>query len=133
MITAGKVFNQIPDSASMVLNFRLTEEESEDRILQQLRELPGIRTERLNSCPPVVFSEKEPAFLKLKEIYGKHLPGREISFVRMNGATDARHFHDLGVPLAILGVDGEGMHGNHELLRTDSLRVISSVLTDFCS
>lgn len=133
VVTAGKVFNQIPGSASMVLNFRLTEEASEGRILQQLQELPGIRTERLNSCPPVVFSEKEPAFLKLKEIYGKYLPGREISFVRMNGATDARHFHDLGVPLAILGVDGEGMHGNHELLRTDSLRVISSVLTDFCS
>lgn len=133
VVTAGKVFNQIPDSASMVLNFRLTEEASEGRILQQLRELSGIRTERLNSFPPVVFSEKEPAFLKLKEIYGKYLPDREITFVRMNGATDARHFHDLGVPLAILGVDGEGMHGNHELLRTDSLRVISSVLTDFCS
>ena len=133
VISGGSVHNQIPESASMILNFRLTEETGEARVLERLQRLPGIRVEALTSCPPVVFSEDEPVFLKLKEIYGKYLPGRDIPFVRMNGATDARHFHSLNVPLAILGVDGEGLHGAKETLRTDSLRVISSVLTDFCS
>ena len=133
VISGGSVHNQIPGSASMILNFRVTEETGGARILERLHRLSGIRTEVLTACPPVVFSEDEPVFLRLKEIYGKYLPGREIPFVRMNGATDARHFHSLNVPLAILGVDGEGMHGNHETLRTDSLRVISSILTDFCS
>jgi len=133
VISGGSVHNQIPGSASMVLNFRLIEESGEVRVLERLRRLDGIRTEVLIHCPPVVFPEDEPAFLKLKEIYGKYLPGREIPFVRMNGATDARHFQPLNVPIAILGVDGDGMHGEHETLRLDSLRVIRSVLTDFCS
>lgn len=133
VISGGAVYNQIPDSACMVLNFRLTEETGRDHLLERLRRLPGIQLEILADCPPVVFPENEPAFLKLKDLYGKYLPGRSIPFVRMNGATDARHFHSLGVPLAILGVDGEGMHGAHETVRTESLRVISSLLTDFCS
>lgn len=134
-ISAGTAFNQIPASASMILNFRLTDDSGRERILEQLRRLPGIQTEVLETgcCPPVIFSEEEPVFIKLKEIYRKHLPDREIYFLRMNGATDARHFQKLGVPLAILGVDGKGMHGTHETLRTESLGVISSVLTDLCS
>ena len=133
VISGGTVHNQIPGSASLILNFRLIEESGEARVLERLRRLDGIQTEILAHCPPVVFSEDEPVFIRLKEIYGKYLPGHEIPFVRMNGATDARHFQPLNMPIAILGVDGEDMHGNHETLRIDSLRVITSILTDLCS
>ena len=117
VLSAGTVVNQIPDTASMCVNFRFTEPDGEQKIMELLRRCGDWEIEH-------------PVFRKIRDIMSRRLGGREIPFVRLNGATDARFFIKLGVPVAILGVDGAGIHGKHETLKVDSLDVITSVLTE---
>ena len=49
----------------------------------------------------------------------------------MDGATDARHFVKLGVPVAILGTCGDGMHSSGEWAELQSLRDYADLLTAF--
>ena len=57
--------------------------------------------------------------------------GREIRLVRMNGATDARHFVSLDVPVAILGAPGRDVHGAAEAVEIAGLRAYEEMLARF--
>ena len=41
-------------------------------------------------------------------------PDKGVGFVRMNGATDARHMVGWQVPIACAGADHRGIHGADE-------------------
>ena len=68
---------------------------------------------------------------KLKADMQKRFPDHKIEFYRMHGATDARHFAELGVPIAILGSEGGGMHSAGEWVSLASLEDCRVLLSDF--
>lgn len=133
ILRGGFVHNQIPDQASMMLNIRFVDPEDSDRILAQVKELTGCDELRpFEICPPVVSASDTPAVQKLRGIMASHI-GRDIPLCRMNGATDARHFTSLNVPLAIIGTCGTGEHSPCESVSLASLEKVSDILVDFAS
>ena len=129
-IRGGTVHNRVPDEAEMVLNIRYTETSASDELLKRMREASGLSVETRMACPPVFFSDDTPAFARLAECMEQAL-GRGIDLTRMNGATDARHFVSLGVPVAIIGAPGEDPHGAGECVEADGLSAYEDMLAAF--
>jgi succinyl-diaminopimelate desuccinylase len=130
VVSGGTVANRIPDQAALTLNLRYTQPGGAEEWLRRLAEVSGLRVEHGVSCPLVVFDETTPALQEL----ARHMEtsfGRPVAMVRMNGATDARHFTRLGVPVAIIGTAGRDVHGRDEAVEIASLRAYEEMLVDF--
>ena len=91
VIAAGTAANRVPDEASLTLNLRYTEPGGDERWAARLRDASGLEVAIRMSCPVVSFDPATPALGRLAAAMQRHFR-REIALVRMNGATDARHF-----------------------------------------
>lgn len=129
-VNAGTAHNRVPDHAQMTINIRYVDPAERESIIDRIRELSGLTVEVLMACPPVVFSEDTPEFAALAASLAEQLGGT-IAFVRMNGATDARHFAALGVPVAIIGAPGRDIHGNDEAVDIAGLRQYEELLVSY--
>lgn len=121
MLEAGFAGNQIPDEASMLINFRYIKSSDREAIVEMVKKLTGLEVELDRQCEPVVSDENSPELQILAKAIQKYFPERESGFVRMNGATDARHMLSMGVPIAITSVDGEGAHSRCEWVDLPSI------------
>ena len=131
ILRAGSVSNQVPDTAEMLLNIRYISEEDGQRIPARIREITGLEVISGMSSHPVVVEESHPMMQALKQAMERRFPGHPIEFIRMDGATDARHFVRLGVPIAILGTLGDGMHSSGEWVDLRNLQDYAELLTAF--
>lgn len=131
-LNAGFAHNQIPDTAEMVVNFRCISEESMREILQRITEVTGLEVEVVESCLPVVSDPGSSELQRLLKILSEE---RRIDaeYHRMNGATDARHFGKLGVPVAIMGMLGGGVHAGNEYLDLSTYQPTLKALQRFIS
>ncbi len=121
MLQAGFAGNQIPDEASMVINFRYITSADRTAIIEMAQKLTGLEIELDRQCEPVVSDENAPELQILAKAIQKYFPEREPGFVRMNGATDARHMLSMKVPIAITSADGEGAHSRNEWVELSSI------------
>lgn len=133
IISGGQAFNQIPDTAQMVLNIRFIHPGDEDRIIGMVRDATGLEVavESAHSSVPVFVDESHPLMQELQSAMQRHFTGHRVGFYRMHGATDARHMASLGVPVAILGSEGGGAHSSGEWVCLANLEANRSFLTDF--
>ena len=131
ILRAGSVSNQVPDTAEMLLNIRYVSDEDGQRIPARIREITGLEVITGMTSRPVVVEESHPRMQELKLAMEHKFPGQPIHFIRMDGATDARHFVKLGVPIAILGTLGDGMHSSGEWADLQNLRDYADLLTAF--
>ena len=53
------------------------------------------------------------------------------TFVKMNGATDARHLKVLNVPIAIMGIVGGGAHSANEFADLDTIEGLAEIFERF--
>ena len=120
VITGGMAGNQIPDDAEMLLNFRYLKVEEKDQILQKLRDLTGLEVTVDRTCLPVSVSTDTPELKMLVDTI-EEIKGIRPEFDRMCGATDARWFAALNIPIAIMGIQGGGAHGKVEWCSLKSL------------
>jgi succinyl-diaminopimelate desuccinylase len=130
IVQGGTVANRIPDQATLTLNLRYTQAGGAEAWLQRLAAVSGLQVEARTSCPVVLFDETTPALRDLAQAMEAAF-GRPVSMVRMNGATDARHFADLGVPVAIIGTPGRDIHGRDEAVEIAAVRAYEDMLTSF--
>ncbi len=128
---AGFAHNQIPDEATMVLNFRVTGDGDVEKVLDFVKDTTGLEVEIIETCPPVNCDENAPELQSLKREMESFFTGHEIKFTRMFGATDARHFSSMGIPIAILGLSGSGAHSANEKLPLDSMFETADFLTRY--
>ncbi len=128
IVQAGSVENQIPDTAEMILNFRIVKQGDDQKILKMLEELTeGLTIETVRFCEPfeAIPSPEKEKFLKAWE---KGF-GSEAHMVKMTGATDARHLQKIGKPVYIFGTFEEGAHAIGEKLDLSSVdKVVNTVL-----
>jgi succinyl-diaminopimelate desuccinylase len=130
IIQAGSVRNRVPERAEMVVNIRFTREGDDARIVRLLEAESGLSAEPAVDCQPLVCDPAVPALRDLARFMEERL-GRTIEIQRMNGATDARHFAPLGVPVAMIGVPGEGAHAAGERLDLAALAAYERMLAAF--
>ena len=131
VMRAGAAPNGIPGVATMTLNLRFVDEAAVDAWVRRLEEVSGLEVVR-GECFPVVRSDSNaPIVQTLADHLRRAWPGRPVPFVRMNGATDARSFIRLGVPLVITSAEKRGDHADAECVRLDSLDEVADALRDF--
>lgn len=130
LLTAGTVRNRVPERAELVVNIRFTRVDDHQRLVELLAAESGLEVVPQVECQPLAFDPQTPALQELAGHMERHL-GHPIAIERMNGATDARHFAALGVPVAILGVPGRDAHAAAEALDLDALRRYEEMLGDF--
>jgi len=131
MIKAGSADNQIPDQAEMTLNIRYTDADQFDAIVEKVRQLTGLKIEECRTCKPMFTDENAPAIQALLAALRQTFPGETISVTRMNGATDARHLSNMGVPVAIIGTPGGNPHNDQEWADIEGIAKYTEMLTDF--
>ena len=84
-----------------------------------------------HKAEPVILDETEPRLLEFRDCMREKWPGRRIGFCSINGFTDAHHYRRLGLPMLIIGVEGEGSHEANESVRLDSLSEYEDLLADY--
>ena len=130
MISGGFVQNQIPNEATLTLNIRFIEKGEVARIEKLIRENTRCKVDVSVGCMPVVADPDQGEIVKLRQVMSDYMQ-KDIKLIRMNGATDARYFEKLNIPVAILGLDGEGAHAPKEFLRIDSMDEMADMMVKF--
>ena len=132
MTSAGNAPNQVPGEASMTLNFRLVDGASRETVLNTLRETTGCEIALGEDIPPVEFDKDGPVFQLLRRTMSAAL-GRDIPLTRLCGATDSRHWRELGIPVPVLGVTGGDEHGADEYVELDSIGQTADAIVEFAA
>ncbi len=127
LVGAGNADNRVPEVATMTVNIRFTDGADPDHLLDQLRRSSQLTVEVVSRAPVVACEATAPAIQQLLQAMRASL-GREIAIERSNGATDARHFVDLGVPMAIIGIPGRGLHAEDEAVELAGLHAYQRLL-----
>ena len=131
VVRGGSVHNQIPDEAEMSVNVRYVHPGDEPRIEAFLRETSGLEVELRATCEPVFCDADAPALAALRKAMAASFE-REIPVIRMQGATDARHFAGPGAaPVAIVGIEGGACHEDREWASLPSIRAYAGLLESF--
>lgn len=130
IIGAGSVHNRVPETAGLNLNIRFTRPGDDAAIVDRIRAASGLEAVAHVDCQPLRFSGDTPAIRSLVQ-FMQDRRRRPIAVKHMNGATDARHFAALGVPVAIIGVPGENAHAANEVLDAAALGEYEALLADF--
>lgn len=133
MLNAGFTHNQIPDTAEVMINTRFVNLGDETKIQQQIKDITGLDDVTFNGfCLPTFCSQDNPLVQKLAACI-KDVTGNDVRFYKMNGATDARHFTTLDIPIAIAGIDGGGAHSNNEFLVISAIDQGVDAFTNFAN
>lgn len=116
-LNAGMVSNQVPGEARAVVNVRYTAMEELEHFMKMVHSTLQecqVEMDNSHSCLPVYCSEDDPQMRMLQEEWQRVRPDSKCGFVRMCGATDARHMVGWQVPIAITGIYGVNAHGTPE-------------------
>ena len=132
VVSAGTVFNRVPDHAEMLLDIRYTEATSSQKLIRKIRDVSGLKA-NIEAVYPVVYCDEHNVVLQeLKQFMEKSLKHR-IRVTRLNGATDARHFTILNVPIAMTGIPNKAPHAADERANIKGMLAFQTMLTNLCS
>ena len=131
VVRAGDVPNRLPASAELTFNLRYLDPGAPERWARALAEGTGLEVEIGRVSAPVTTDADAPVLRDLARHLRASWPDRPVPFVRMNGATDARSFVKLGVPLVISSVEKRGDHADSEGVRLASLDEVGDAFRDF--
>lgn len=130
VINGGFVHNQIPNKAALTMNIRFIDPAEADEIEKLIRSSCRSEVDFHIDCMPVAADPDQAETVRLQRVIADYLQ-QDVPLVKMNGATDARYFVDCNVPIAILGLDGNGVHSPNEYLRIDSINEMADMLEKF--
>lgn len=126
---SGLADNQIPADGELILNFRYLADSDYEKIVAMVKSAcPEVTVTRSRS--PLTTDENAPAVQLLKQTIEDVLK-RPSGFTRVCGASDASHLKAIGVPVAIMGVNGTGYHGAGEKMELKTLDDLFGVVTEF--
>ncbi len=131
-ISGGEVSNIISGHAEALLDFRLTEHSTVEGLEENLKKacMPGVSYKIVSVSTPVVMREDNPQILAYKALAEK-IMGREIKFVQIGGATDARLFAEKGATVIMHSGTGEGMHADGEYVVLQSVEELAKIQIEY--
>ena len=131
MVSAGEARNRIPDTAEMTVNLRFVSKDGVERVCQALKDVGLEVVNVVTTGGPVSSDPSAPEIQRLLAAMRAKWPEKKPSINRMLAATDARHFVDMGVPIAIIGAEGGGAHANVEWTNLTCLDECADLLEKF--
>ena len=131
IISAGEARNRIPDTAEMTINLRFVSKDGVERTCKALKDVGLEIAEVVTTGAPVSSDPSAPEIQRLLAAMRAKWPERKPSLDKMLAATDARHFVDMGVPIAIIGAEGGGAHAAVEWINLRCLDEYADLLEHF--
>lgn len=132
VMSAGAAFNKVPDRAEMTLDIRFTGNEASARNLaRRIKTVSGLKVEVQTLIPALLGKARDPVLKELRQFMEAHLK-RPVGTIRLNGATDARHFRVLDVPIAMIGIPYRNPHAANERADIRGMLAYQEMLTDLC-
>ncbi len=136
IMEAGVKENVLPSRARAVLNIRIHPSERLDDALAyvrrtvadariRIRPMEGVRSE-----PSPISSSDSPVFLLLRRTIAQQFPDTHVVPGLVLGATDSRHYADLGdtiyrfMPIRLTMEDAARIHGTDERLSSENYREV---------
>ena len=134
MIKGSDVENQVPAVAQMLLNIRYTIPGSVPAIIEKLQNIVGNDIEVIaeDICSPVATDINNQEVKKFQSCF-ENVVNSEVNFAHMCGATDARHYTALNLPILITGVEGNGAHSDNEYVKIASILTYSEIYYQYVS
>ncbi|MFW5888341.1 MAG: M20 family metallopeptidase [Patescibacteria group bacterium] len=132
-ISAGKAINQVPDEAVLDIDIRFTEEYDFDKLEKQVKEAIAGKAEFaevLNSGDILASEPSHPYIQKYKEL-AEEVTGESIETGVEHGASDARFFNRLGIPVWLQYPEGGDHHSESEWVSLSSLEKMVEVLKKY--
>ena len=131
LVSAGEARNRIPDTAEMTVNLRFVSKDGVERVCQALKDAGLEVVNVVTTGVPVSSDPSAPEIQRLLAAMRAKWPERKPALNRMLAATDARHFVDMGVPIAIIGAEGGGAHAAVEWTNLACLDEYADLLEKF--
>jgi len=133
MLQAGETLNQGPSSAVAGIDIRYKNRNDLERITkglkQLLKEFNG-DIEYLHTGSNFQLDTDNPLVRQFIELYQSEI-GREVTFMRAHGSSDARFFSEKNMPVIMLRPDGGGAHGDNEWLSATSYERFYTLLKKY--
>lgn len=132
VMSAGTVFNRVPHHAELILDIRFTGSTASTRnLIRKIRTVSGLKVEVQALFPAVYCDERNAILRELRKFMETSLK-RRIGVIRMNGATDARHFMVLNAPIAMIGIPYKNAHAADERVNIKGTLTYQTMLENLC-
>lgn len=124
LMQGGVSVNQVCPQAFTTLDFRFPATTTFDKIFQEIKQLarkidPALKVSIYSIGAPTSVDVKNPT-VKLFLKYLERTIGRAIEIKPTYGASDARHFASLNIPVLMIKPIGGDIHGDNENIDIDS-------------
>jgi succinyl-diaminopimelate desuccinylase len=129
-IDGGDAFNKVPDTCTIDVDIRYLPGQRPEAILEQIRRIGDLEVVKTFIRAPAIVARDNPFVLALRDAVGRSIEGDALSVGR-DGASDAIHFLEAGIPAVEFGPVGAGHHGPHEWVSIASLERYRAALTGF--
>jgi succinyl-diaminopimelate desuccinylase len=129
-IDGGDAFNKVPDTCTIDVDIRFLPGQRPEAILEQIRRIGDLEVVKTFIRAPAIVARDNPFVLALRDAVGRSIEGDALSVGR-DGASDAIHFLEAGIPAVEFGPVGAGHHGPHEWVSIASLERYRAALTGF--
>jgi succinyl-diaminopimelate desuccinylase len=129
-IEGGTAGNQIPASASALLDIRYGSMDDFDRLPSQIQDIcqkHGVTSTVLVNDPPCVNDIHDPFIAAFHSLI-TDVTGRVPQTCRSYGTTDGRYFSALGIPSVVVTPEGAGRHTNEEWLSAEGFEQFGTIL-----
>ena len=113
-IDGGDSPNRIPETASMTVNVRFTEDGGLEKERALVERITGLRTELIRGTPAACGDADSPEFARICALAKKHYPSRSCRPKRGYGANDMRWFGAFKGAIAALAMEHDGGHSDCE-------------------
>lgn len=132
IINGGEVSNIIAGHAEALLDFRLTEYSTIAELEDNLKKacVSGVKYKIVSVSTPVVMSEDNAQILAYK-VLAEKIMQRDVKFVQIGGATDARLFAEKGATVIMHSGTGEGMHADGEYVVLQSVEELAKIQIEY--
>lgn len=120
-ISGGEFVNQVPPFATAQIDLRFTDTHSLQEVMLTIEEAlePGVTIAHSSGGHPFETKRDDPLLQAYVETMQESV-GKEISVTSEHGATDARFFRAMGIPVWLHEPKGGGMHTEEEWMDLES-------------
>jgi len=135
VLSGGTVQNQVCADSYMKLDFRFPQTRTSEEIYTEVKKSvsgidPDMQVSFLVSALPTNTDIRHPVVKSFLNSFKKVL-GRQIVVAGGTGATDARHFAPLNIPLLVIKPDGGAVHSNDEWISLKGCLQYYEAINDF--
>lgn len=131
-IESSNAINQVPESASAIVDIRFTPEHTIESIVQLVQDLAGteVQIETLVSGCPVALDDSHPEIANLLSRI-QTITGKPIEYGFDHGSSDARFLAAANIPVMMFKPLSGGEHSNKEWIDLHSLQLFTQLLKEY--